>query len=67
MLTSQDYYAIFFYHCTSLAYPFSIQYVEGTRCSHDLTSLIPRPSTPPVLIACSMQKQREKIWGILSH
>jgi len=28
--------------------PFSVHHVEGTRCSHDLTSLIPRLSTPPV-------------------
>ena len=28
--------------------PFSVHYVEGTRCSHDLTSLILRHSTSPV-------------------
>ena len=30
--------------------------------SHPSPSLVPRPSTHPVLIACSMQKWREKAW-----
>ena len=29
-------------------------------------SLVPSPSAPPVLIACSMQKRRGKAWGIFS-
>ena len=32
-----------------------------------IISLVPRPSAPPVLIAYSMQKYREKARGILSR
>lgn len=31
------------------------------------TSLIPRPSIPPVLIAYCIKKWREKAWRMLSH
>jgi len=30
-----------------------------------IISLVPRPSAPSVSIAYSMQKRREKAWGIL--